>query len=308
MKILVTGSGGFVGKRLVLALKQRGHEVFGFDKSTGNDILDFEGVKKAAKRMDAVFHLAASLNEHDKKLFETNVDGTKNALEASAQEQIQQFIFLSTVGVMGDVSKIADESTPLNPQTPYEKSKAAAEELVLSYQEVLPVTIVRSALVLGPNKEWKQIIKTIKKGFPLIGSGKKFWQIVSVDDLVNSLVFLLGNEKAVGETFIVAEQNPKKLIELVELIKKELGILQKTKTIPVWIGMLLSYAMLFFAKITKKETVLPPEYVARLVRNRQYSIEKIKKAGWMPKTSTEEAVKKTVAEIKRVSGYSKGHK
>ena len=294
MKILVTGSGGFVGKHLVFALKQKRHEVFGFDKSKGFDILDFEAIKKAVKGMDAVYHLAASLDEHDTRLFETNVDGTKNTLEASAKQQAGQFIFLSTVGVMGSIKGIANEKTPINPQTPYEKSKAQAEELVLSYQEVLPVTIVRSALVMGANKEWMEIIKIVKKNFPLIGNGKNFWQIIFVGDWVGALVHLLGNEKAIGETFIVAEETPKTLFELVELIKAELGMHGKIKTIPVWLGKIISYFAAIYSKITNKPTIFHPEYIDRLVRLRHYSIEKIKKTGWRPKISTQEAVEKTV--------------
>jgi len=297
MKILVSGSNGFIGKKLVKELKQIGHQVFGFDRSNEQDILNFEQVKRAVKEMDVVFHLAASLREDDPMLFKVNVNGTKNLLEASAASQIKHFIFLSTVGVMGEVKGIADEKTTFNPQTPYEKSKAKAEELVLTYQEVLPVTVVRSALVLGANKQWKQIIKMVKRGFPLIGSGKNFWQIIYIEDLVSALAFLMDKEDAIGETFIVAEKNPKMLIELVELIRRELWVKEDLKKIPVWLAMFLGTLIGLHPALKKKYSLLDTNYIKRLIRNRHYSIEKIKKLGWQPKYFTEQAVRVTVKEI-----------
>lgn len=291
MKVLVTGSNGFIGKILVPELERQGHTVFGFDKVLGHNILNTGQVAKAVGGMDAVYHLAASLKENDHLLESVNVFGTKNVLEACAKQKVKQLIFLSTVGVMGGIKTIADEKTPFNPITPYEKSKAKAEELVLEYQEVLAITIVRSALVMGANKEWQEIIKIIKKNFPLIGSGKNYWQIVYSKDLVRALVFLLGKEDATGETFIVAENEPKTLRELVILFRKELGMSEKIKTIPVVIGLAISYL--------KVNSFLKPEYVKRLVRLRHYSTQKINSLGWKPKYSTIEAVRETVKEIEK---------
>ncbi len=298
MKILVTGSNGFIGKRLAVALAQKGHAVFGFDRQNNQNILDFEQVKKAIQGMDVVYHLAASIHEDDLALFETNVHGTKNVLEASAKSALKQFIFLSTVGTMGNIQNTATENTPFSPQTPYEKSKAQAEELTLSYQEVLPVTIVRSALVLGPNEDGKQIIKMVEKNFPLIGNGKNFWQIVFVNDLVDALVFLLNNDNAIGETFIVAEEKPKTLLELVKIIRNEIGLDTNVKTMPVFLGIILAHVLTIYSKITKKPTLFLPEHVQRLVRQRHYSIEKIKSLGWRPKYSTEQGIKETIQQLK----------
>ncbi|MBI2598494.1 MAG: NAD-dependent epimerase/dehydratase family protein [Candidatus Diapherotrites archaeon] len=298
MKILVTGSDGFIGKLLALELSKAGHQIIEFDSKKGNNILNTEEVKKAVMGIDAVYHLAASLREDDPNLFETNVQGTKNLLEAAETQRLHRFTYLSTAGVMGEIKGIGNEQSSQNPQTPYEKSKAEAEELVLSYQEILPITIVRSAIVMGPNNEWKEIIKMVKKNFPLIGSGKNFWQTVYAKDLVDALVFLLDKKKAVGETFIVAEEKPKTLKELVQLIRKELEMKQEMKTIPNWLGVVFAYALLTYSKITGKKTIITPAHVQRLLRNRHYSIEKIKKLGWRPKYSTEEAVKETIAELK----------
>jgi len=296
LKILVTGSRGFIGKELVKELQRRGNFVREFDLVLGDDIRKKEHCSKAVKEMQVVIHLAALLEESASlsELREVNVKGTENLLEVAAKERIKQFIFLSTVGVMGDIKQKANESTPLNPKTKYEKSKAEAEKIVLDSQELVPVTILRSAMVLGPNPYWKEIVSLIKKGFPIIGSGKNNFQTIYYKDLISAIIFVLNNPKAENSLFIAAEEKPKKLIELYSLIQKEMGIKKEIKTTPKFLALVPS----FLYRFIEKKSIFLPEHIERLVRERSYSIEKIKSLGWKPYWSTEEAVKETIKELK----------
>lgn len=296
MKILVTGSDGFVGKELSRALLQRGHEVSGFDIAGGQDILNRGQARDAVKGMHAVYHLAAQLDEGAGDLFKVNVQGTKNMIEACAEERIQQFIFLSTAGVMGDLKKglRADESTPMKPVTRYEKSKAEAEKIVLRYQEALPVTIVRSALVLGPNSYWKDIVEQIVHGFPMVGNGENAWQVIFCRDLVDALVFLLGREDALGETFIAAERRGMTLRELHDEIRRQAGITEPTKTISPLMAKAAAWIFSTTSMLSGKRTVIMPSHIDRLVRERNYSTAKINALGWEPKYSTKEAIRETL--------------
>jgi len=186
-------------RSLIKALKKKGHRVRDFDLDLGKDLLDKGQCEQACRGIDAVFHLAAVLDEKSKQLLEVNVNGTENVLEAAAKQRCRQFVFLGTVGVNAGVKGEVDEESSFRPVTAYEKSKAQAEKIVWNSQEMLPVTIVRSALVLGPNKYWQGIVDLVRKGFPLIGGGKQVWQTVFVDDLVSALVFVLGKESCFGE-------------------------------------------------------------------------------------------------------------
>lgn len=290
MRVLATGSRGFVGKRLVRALEQKGHAVKEFDIELGNDLLDEAQCMQACNGIDAVFHLAAVLDEKSARLEKVNVEGTEKILEAAAKQRCQQFIFLSTVGVNAGVKGRIGEKSPFAPRTPYEKSKAKAEKIVLESQEMLPITIVRSALVLGPNDYWKGIVKLVKKGFPLIGGGKQEWQAIYIDDLVSALVFVLGKKECIGETFIVAEQGRPTLRQIYEEIQKQLGIKRKIKTMPVWLAKL-------GALLKGNKGIVSCEHIDRLARKRSYDTAKISALGWKAKTTMEEAVKKTVAEL-----------
>lgn len=299
MNCLVTGSSGFVGKRLVVALRQKGFFVKEFDHSGKKNVLDNAQLKREMKGIDIVFHLAGVLDEDSPNLFEVNVQGTKNCVEAAAQNQVKQFVFTSSVGVMGDIKKIADEQTPLAPVTPYEKSKAEAEQIVLSYQEVLPVTIVRSALVLGPNRYWKKIIEMVEKNTPLAGDGKNKWQMVFIDDLVDALVFLAGKEEAFGETFIVAEQNAKTLEEIAEFVRKKKGVSGELKKVSPEIAKLGAGLKGIVSKLSGKKNFLSPQLIDRMTRTRLYSTKKINALGWKAKWGTFEALEKTMKELEK---------
>ena len=300
----MTGSSGLIGKELVRLLEMKGHQVIGYSRSNGKDILNKSQLGQEMNDCEIVVHLAAELDEGSKRLFEINVEGTRNVLEAAAKNRVEQFVFISTTGVLGDFKGVADESFPYNPATEYEKSKAEAEKLVLSYQEVFPVTVLRPAIVIGPNDYWKKIIGVVRKNLPLIGDGKNYWQTVYYRDLCVAIAGVLGNEESFGEIYIVAEQNPKKLRELVEIIRKETGTKGKLATVPVFVGRIGSFFLDIFSKISEKKSILNPSHVERLLRNRIYSTKKINALGWRSATSTEQAIRETIKELaeKKSSG------
>lgn len=295
MRVLVTGSRGFVGKRLAKALASKRHGVKEFDIALGNDTLDSKQCEKACRGIDAVFHLAAILDENSDRLFEVNVQGTKNILEGAAKNRCRQFIYLSSSGVNAGVKGVVDEKSPFRPVTKYEKSKAEAEKLVFDSQELLPVTIVRSALVLGPNQGWEKIVSMVAKGFPIIGGGKQVWQTVYVEDLVSALVFVLGKDKCLNETFVVAEKERHSLRQVYAEIQKALGIQEEIKSVPVWQAKLLA---LFYALIGKK-SIVSNSHIERLARERKYNTKKIENLGWKAKVGMKEAVKRTVQGLRK---------
>lgn len=299
-KAIVTGSSGFVGQALVKRLKKEGFSVVTYSRSDGQDVTNQQQLVHAAKGCDFFFHLAAELEE-DKPLEHlraVNVKGTKNALFAAYENGCEKFVFLSSVGVYGRFDNVAHEMFPYNPATNYELSKKEAEELVIQHEKEVNAVIVRSALIMGPNKYWKDIIKTIQKGFPIIGTGQNKWQIVYIDDLVDALIFLAKHKQAKGVYNVAEEPNQAQTLrQLVELIHKEVQSTTEIKHIPVWLGKGIAHGMTLLSTIQGKKTILRPEYVDRLLKNRHYSIEKIGKLGWKPKMGTKESVQKTIQQL-----------
>jgi len=296
MNILVTGARGFIGSKLVNKLKNAGHNVAEFN---GN-ITNVENVKEEVKNADVVYHLAAELDEAvgEKKMFNVNVKGTENLLEAAAKARVKKFIHMSSVGVMGNVNSTADENTPCNPQTLYEKSKYEAEKLVMSYQELLPVTAVRGAIVYGANEYWRKIVKRAKNNFPLAGKCDKVWQMIYVDDIVDALFFVLKKDETIGEVYIVADEQKYSFNDVYKELMKNLGMKQEPRHIPVFLAYIVAYGFLLKSLITGKKSIVLPQHVARLTRERRYNISKIKKLGWAPKTSLQLGMKRMFSEMK----------
>lgn len=301
MRVLVTGSNGLVGKELCSRLKEKGIETREFDLAIGKDLLNKGHCEEAVKGIHAIVHLAALLDENagKQKLFEANVQGTKNLLEAATESRVPRFVFLSTVGVMGNIQSKANEETPIAPVTAYEHSKAEAEKLVQSFQETIAATIIRAALVLGPNEYWKNIFHAIEKGYPLIGNGENKWQTIYYKDLVSAIVFVLEREQTEQETFIVAAEECPSLKEIVQLIKAEIGINGETKTIPAWQGKIFSIIFGAIAAFQGKKNLFSQAHIERLLRNREYDLTKMHAYGWQSKTPLNLAVKQTIEALKK---------
>ena len=178
MRVLVTGSDGFIGSHLVESLIRGGYEVRAFvlynsfnsygwldkcdPKIKGKfevfqgDIRDPNGVREAMRGCELVLHLAALIaipfSYHSPDTYvDTNIKGTLNILQA-AREFGVKVIHTSTSEVYGSAQTIPiTESHPLNAQSPYAATKIAADQLVLSYYKSfnLPATIIRPFNTFG---------------------------------------------------------------------------------------------------------------------------------------------------------------
>ena len=151
MSVLVTGSTGFIGQKLICRLEENGLQVNALVRDGRKlrttdsinifegDILDDEVLKKACNEVDVVFHLVAKTHDlssidNTKEYFRINVEGTRNLLNACAGTKIKHFVFFSSVKAMVENSEdILDETHNPNPTTPYGESKLVAENLVLEY-------------------------------------------------------------------------------------------------------------------------------------------------------------------------------
>ena len=203
MHLLVTGSAGLVGARLVTRLREAGHTVVEFDVSIGGeDIRDPLRVGAAMAPCDGVIHLAAisrvAWGEADPALCRSvNIDGTARLLEAAAHLRPSPwFLFISSREVYGDPGRFpVQEDASMAPVNHYGKSKAEGERLVEAARKTgLRCAIVRLTNVYGalndhPDRAVPSLLWRALAGEELrISGANNFFDFVHVDDCTRGLI------------------------------------------------------------------------------------------------------------------------
>jgi len=203
LKYLITGGSGFLGINLIRYLLDKGNEIVSLDiepftykdcrdkiNPILGDIRDVAMVDKAISGCDFVVHCAAALPLYKPEdIFTTDVEGTRNVLEASLKHNVKRFIQISSTAVYG----IPDhhplfETDKLEGVGPYGEAKILAEEECLKIRDKgLCVPILRPKSFIGPERlgvfalfyDWAKD----GHGFPMIGNGKNRYQLLDVEDL-----------------------------------------------------------------------------------------------------------------------------
>jgi len=204
MKIIVTGSSGFIGTHVVDTLNKLGHEIVEVDIDSGTNILDL--TDDDFKTIDAVIHLAAysliKSRDNPAEAFSVNVGGLVHLLELCARNDVKLIMASasSVYGVPGYVP--VNESHGKKPVSIYGVTKLAMENLVEIYHNTkgLKYTIFRFTNVYGPgqiNGIVPTTIDNIKNGntITLTGTGMQTRDFVFIDDVVHFLVRGLETDK-----------------------------------------------------------------------------------------------------------------
>lgn len=212
-RVLVTGGAGFIGRWLVRALADAGHDVSVIDLRPFHDdeitslVGDIRVTADVARvvppGLDAIFHLAAFTSvvgsiEDPAAAYETNVTGTFNLLEAARTAGVRSFLLASSGSVVGDAGgAVITEHTPMRPLSPYGATKAAGEMLLSCYAGSYGMTTcsMRFTNVYGPGMQAKDsFIPRLMRaaagggGVQVRGDGSMRRDVVHVDDVVAGIL------------------------------------------------------------------------------------------------------------------------
>lgn len=244
MKILITGSSGYLGRRAVLAALENRHSVVGLDKKPSGythdtfqeisgDITDQAVVMKATKGCDAVFHLAAALAQFEPdeyRMHQVNVIGTANALSAAAISKVKKFIYMSSVEVYGiDVPTPCPEDVPMNPICQYGRDKVDAETLCTKYlNQGLDITIFRPPTINGSGQNEPFLVSQMEavsrgKAIILPGGGHTRLQMVDVRDVCSAMLLALENPRSKGEVMNLGSDNVPTLRQAAQAVYEHAG-------------------------------------------------------------------------------------
>jgi dTDP-glucose 4,6-dehydratase len=306
-KVLVTGATGFIGSRLVERLVALGADVRAFvhynsrsdygllellPKDVLNaveiapgDLKDGDGVRRAVKGCETVFHLGALIaipysyrNPYD--FVQANVSGTANVLNAALEYGVSRLVHTSTSETYGTAQyQPIDELHPLVGQSPYSASKIGADKLAESYYLSfdMPVATIRPFNTYGPGQSARAVIPTIISqalaGDTIrIGSTDPKRDFNYVDDTVAGFLAVAEHDAALGEVINVGSGRTVSIADVIDEVSRILGKSFEIVTDPARIRPSKSEVGLLLADTRKAERLL----------------------GWKPEVPLEEGLKRTV--------------
>lgn len=264
MKVLVTGSTGFVGGHLVSALIRAGHDVRCLHRHSSDlsvleglevelqmgNVLNLEDLRSAVGGVDAVVHLVAIIREREATFEEVNVQGVKNLLRA-CRDSKPRIVHMGALG------------TDMGSRSRYSRSKAAGERLVRDSN--LPHTILRPSLILGPGGDFTtrfgSLIERYRK-VPLIGPGESLLQPLYVGDVVKAAIAALVSEQ--GRVWDLVGPERVTWNELVVRVAQVAGLTRSIRHVPPRLARFVSKVSSLFSGeplVTEDELILMQEDV-----------------------------------------------
>ncbi len=307
-RILITGGSGFLGINMVRYLMKKGMTVvtaldiaeFNYpdvkDKVTfiRGDIRDKNIVCQAMQGIDWVIHTAAALPLYTAEdIMTTDVDGTRNLLEAAQKTAVKRFVHISSTAVYGipDHHPLCEDDR-LEGVGAYGRAKILAEEVCLEYRKKgMIVPILRPKSFVGPERlgvfalfyDWAKD----GKNFPMIGSGNNRYQLLDVEDLCESIWLCMTlDEVSVNDTFNIGASEYTTMREDYQAVLDVAGFGKKIIPFPA-APVILALKILEFLKLSPLyqwvyETASKDSFV---------SIEKAqKKLGFLPRHSNKDTL------------------
>lgn len=240
MKILLTGSTGYIGRRLLPYLVEAGHEVIcpvrdkrRFDYEDFNedflryveviecDFLNEESLRSLPQNIDAAYYLIHSLNATSRKFMELEERSAKHFINYIQGTPAQQVIYL---GGIANADELSDHLA----------SRFKVEEILSQSQA--PLTVLRSAIIIGSGGASFEIIRDIVEKLPVMITPK--WlntkcQPIGIANVLDYLVGVLGNAKAFGKAFDIGGRDVLTYKEMLLEFAKVRGLKRYILTLPV---------------------------------------------------------------------------
>lgn len=236
MKLLITGSNGFVGRALTTRLERDGHTLV---KATRDVIGDIDGATDWTALLadcEAVVHLAARVHIMNdtaedplRECRKTNTEASVNLARQAAQAGVKRFVFISTAKVHGEGrdAPYGESDTPV-PFDAYATSKWEAEQQLakVAADTGMELVILRPPLVYGPQvgANFLKLMGLVARSVPLpLGAIHNRRSMVFISNLVDAICQSISHPKAAGHTFLVSDGQDVSSAQLVQLLANALG-------------------------------------------------------------------------------------
>lgn len=327
MNILITGSNGFVGSRLMYYLEERGCKVKGIDNSTFcniephpqtkfGDIRNIDHYSIFNKdKFDLIIHCAAS--KHDfgisrEEYFSNNELGTEVLMQFAESQDIHRIIYYSTVSVYGHQDKVCDEEAEYLSNTVYGDSKLAGEKVIWRWQQKdadnRSVITLRPSVIFGPNNfaNMYNLINQMHR-FPwfMVGNGNHVKSMISLENIVNITYFMLDKFKTGVHNFNCIDKPYLTVWELMQIIASNRGFTLPIIKIPLKYALPIGRIFDVTGRILNRELPLNSDRLHKFGTSTDYRAEKIRELGYIQKCSIKDEIRRTCEWYMSIQGKAK---
>lgn len=329
---LVTGGSGFLGRHLVHKLLALGEEVVVFDlrpyehddPKTASSVVVRTGtitqlgdVVTSCREVGVVYHCVSADpldNRNEELMWNVNVEGTKNVIEACKQCRVPKLVYVSTASVVYNGKNMlnVDETAPYPDRFTdyYSKTKAEAEKLVLAAKrKTLATCAIRPSSIFGEYDPAlvPRLVENGKAGKTkyIVGNGRTKWEFTYVGNVADACIKAaeyLGPETPVsGQAYFITNDENVLFWEQCGVILRGLGYPEPSICLPYPICFILAVILdiVLFLLTPVYRPSKPPTFsrqrVVLLNCHREISCQKAKRDfGYTPKVSMREGMKRTI--------------
>ncbi|WP_347988049.1 NAD-dependent epimerase/dehydratase family protein [Methylomonas sp. AM2-LC] len=308
-KVLITGCNGFIGSQLAHTLQNLSRDFTTLtrqpcDFGSKNWVLDLAVdpcPTELCAGIDTIFHLAgkahalAETRQDEHEYFQINTEATRKLLEAAQQAGVQHFVYFSSVKAVGDsLQQPMDESVNPPADTPYGRSKYAAEQLVLHGGYIPHPVVIRPSMVYGNSRKGNlpKMINAIQRGFfPPLPEFNNRRSMVHVNDVVSAALLASQKTQASGQIYIITDQQNYSSRQLYNWIRAALGKPSRHWAIPFEVLRLLAKTGDMISRVTARRFVFDSDALLKLSGSASYSSAKItSELGFSPRHTLSESL------------------
>jgi nucleoside-diphosphate-sugar epimerase len=316
-KILLTGGTGRLGRHVLAALAARREKVRAVVRPGSSQPLprgverfewDLASAKlpaKALEGVDRVIHLAGLVGSYPaSQLMLSNAVATRNLVSSCPQHSTMKLVIASSISVYGEYARqLVDEEFEPRTESPYGKSKLAAEQEALAHHRGIPLAILRFGMIYGPGFEqgYFDVFRFLEKGkMRVFGNGENRLPLLHADDAAAAVLLALRATIPSSRAYNIVGSERATQGEVLGMAASALGVQPPSHSPIIFVQSAHAVFRLLFALGMASPLPFDEENMRQLTLDRMYSSDRARRElGFEAKVKLEDGVKQMVLEYRQ---------